>query len=130
VSDDGKQQSSCASDIQRYEKGLLFNQIERKVITSNFLEYENWYRLKNEDEITIFKSHYNWNNVDHLYDEYLKINWEDTDGFSLELPLNEWFTVYYSDGGDHRSTYHIFTLKYLMEDFENILNQLGVKTNG
>lgn len=124
VSDDGLKKSYNQSDILKYEAQKPFEQIECKSVLSNFIDYELWFRLKNEEEKTIFINHYGFN-ADNKYIEDLYFNYDPIDYWDLELlPINKWFTIKYSDGGDHRSSYYIFTLDYIKSDVKLFLDSL------
>lgn len=123
ISDDGLKKSRLESDILQYESQKPFEKIECKIVASNFLDIEKWFRLKNEEERTVFMNHYRFNG-DNKYMEILHFNYEIINYWELKLPLNEWFAIQYQDGGDSRDSYYIFTLEDVKNDLESYLREL------
>jgi hypothetical protein len=95
-----------------YENKLAYIEKFAKIQTVYFdgdnIQCNRWYKCKDQKELNIVFKHYS-----NAY----RYGFENT----VE---DEWFCVIYNDGGDHRDSAKIITLKEVTEEYNNLLRFL------
>jgi len=125
VSEDGLFKSEEESNVLHYEAKAKFNTIESIKNEFDFPEIYTWYRVKSEEEEKLFKDYQHLSSPSSfMYNHEITFNDEFIENYSIDFPLNEWFSFRGVDHGDYSDTYEIYTFNYLKQKMEKFLKEM------